>query len=106
MIHLYCDCSNRSNALAAARQFSRPGPGSRGASRENSVEGRGPNMRTPTPTRQTGSSSSRATPTPSAAPAVKQLTRDDWSKKMGSIIDEYLHTKDLNVSCSFNKFTS
>ena len=95
--YIFNHAFNRSNALVAARQFSRPDPGSRGAPLGNSVEGQGLNMRRPTPTSQTGSFGSRATPTPSAAPAVKQLSGDDWSKKIGSIIDEYLYTKDLNV---------
>ena len=56
-------------------------------------------MRTPTPTRQGASAGgSRA-----AAPAVKQLSRDEWSQKMGSIIDEFIHTKDLKVS--LHRFT-
>ena len=76
-----------------ARQISR-GSGSRGPSRENSVEGR--NMRTPTPTRNLGTRSSAQ-----AAPVVKQMSREDWETKMASVVDEYLHNKDIKVQRLF-----
>jgi len=79
--------------VAAARQISRSS-GSRGPSRENSVEGR---RNVPPSTRP--DSSRRPSDVPGKVPvAVKQLSREEWETKMKGIVEEFLNNRDVKVS--------
>lgn len=81
----------KAKAVSMTRQILRGRvSGSWGLSRETSVEGR--KSARPTQAGPISRSSAFRAPIP-----VKQFTRDEWSYKIASIIDEYLDNKDIKV---------